>query len=260
MFEQQNNGDKSLLGKVAIVTGASRGIGRGIAISLAKSGANVIINYNRDKNGAEKTKEEIEKRGGNSFIIQADVSISTECKRLAEETMKLFGHIDILVNNAGTSPFVDFLEITEEIWNNTINTNLSSAFFLSQETARHMIDTGKGGSIINVGSITIFLGSRTQVHYAASKGGIFSMTKSMAVSLGGHNVRVNCLAVGGVTTKMSEKQHTKEYVDWLKNKLPLHRMGQPEDIGELVVFLASDKANWITGSCISIDGGRLVSP
>ena len=247
-----------LNGKIAIVTGASRGIGQGIALSLSKCGAKVIINYNSDQAGAQQTHDLIMKNGGESKLIQADVSLSLECKRLVEETVKEFGKVDVLVNNAGMSPFVNFFDITEDTWFQTINTNLSSTFFLSQAVARHM--RKQGGSIINIGSITMFIGSKTQVHYAASKGGIFSMTRSMAVSLGEFGIRVNSLAVGGITTEMSKEQHTSEYVNWLTGRLPLHRMGKPYDVGELVAFLASDKASWMTGACIPIDGGRLVAP
>lgn len=245
-----------LSGKVAIVTGSSRGIGKGIAVKLAEYGAKVTINYVSNEAEANKIVTQIGR--DRAISVRASVEDPLQADLLVRETIDKFGKVDILVNNAGICPFKPFFELTPEDWFRTINTNLSGPFFVSQSASRYM--KKNGGAIINIGSIGIFLGTRNQVHYNSSKGGLFSMTNTMAFELGEYGIRVNCLAVGGIPTDINKDQYTGEYLSWLKSKLPLHTMGKPEDIGELTAFLSSDLSKWITGACIAVDGGRLIAP
>ncbi|MCW6168939.1 MAG: SDR family oxidoreductase [Thermoplasmatales archaeon] len=245
-----------LEGKISIVTGGTRGIGRGISKILAENGSLVAAIYGNSDIEAQSLLNEI---GNERLIIaKADLSSHSECRKVVDLVVSKLGGIDILVNNAAICPFRNIFDIDPELWNRTWETNVSGPFFMSQYAGSYMKENG--GSIINIGSIGIFLGSETQVHYNATKGALFSMTRSLAVAFGKYNIRVNCLAVGGVPTDMNKDQYTEDYLNWLVKKLPLHKMGTPDDIGEMVAFLASERAAWITGALIPVDGGRLVAP
>ena len=245
-----------LNGRISIVTGGTRGIGRDISKILAENGSLVTAVYGNNDKEAQSLLSEIGKE--RLTIVKADLSSYNECKKAVDLVVSKFGRVDVLVNNAAICPFRDIFDIDPEVWNRTWETNVSGPFFMSQLAGRYMKESG--GSIINIGSIGIFLGSETQVHYNATKGALFSMTRSLAVAFGKYNIRVNCLAVGGIATDINKDQYTEDYLDWLIKKLPLHKMGTPEDIGEMVAFLASKKASWITGALIPVDGGRLVAP
>lgn len=231
--------------KVAIVTGSSRGIGRAIALRLAKEGCKVVINYHEDSNGAEETQRAISK---GSIIIQSDVRKVAECKKLIDKTIKKFGKIDILVNNAGLSHRKDLVDTTEEDWNNIMDTNLKSVFFLSKFASKYM----ENGVIINISSARTKKRRMGVEPYAASKVGVESITKTFAMEFAGKNIRVNAISPGGIS---SDPHHAKS---GFAQNVPLKRLGEPEEVANLVAFLASDEASYITGTVIDIDGGFTV--
>ena len=237
-----------LNGKVAIVTGASRGIGRAIAVRLAREGCKVVINYNENLKAAQETQDIIGKK--NSAIIKADVGKVSECKKLVAGTLKNFGKIDILVNNAGILIPKQFDEFSEEDWDKTMNVNLKGPFFLSQCAANHM----RNGSIVNISSIRAFKSIRNRVAYAASKAGIIGMTKSLAIELADNKVRVNAVLPGVVATDIT-RDFPKKILQKFEEAALLKRLAKPEDIANAVAFLASDDAAFIDGETILVDGG-----
>ena len=235
------------MSKVAIVTGASRGIGRAIAKSLAKKDYIVIANYNK----SEKEAIELENEFNNIDIFKADVSKRDEVKRLVEYTLNKYGKIDVLVNNAGIDNEKLFQDITDEDWQNVINTNLYSVFCVTQEVINNMIHN-KSGCIINISSIYAIQGGPFAVAYTSSKAGIDGITKSLAKELGPSNIRVNSIAPGCIETDMT-KYLSKEDFDEIKNQTLLQKIGQPEDISKCVNWLVEDE--FTTGQIISINGG-----
>ena len=233
--------------KVAIVTGASRGIGRAIARSLAKKNFVVIANYNK----SEKEAIELKREFNNIDIFKADVSKRDEVKHLVEYTLNKYGKIDVLVNNAGIDNEKLFQDITDEDWQNVINTNLYSVFCVTQEVVNNMIHN-KSGCIINISSIYAIQGGPCAVAYTASKAGIDGITKSLAKELGPSNIRVNSIAPGCIDTDMN-KYLSKEDLDDIKSETPLQKIGRPEDIAKCVNWLVEDE--FTTGQVISINGG-----
>ncbi len=242
------------MNKVVIVTGASKGIGREIAKQLAKKGHNIIANYNKSKEQIEQLKKELEKEQINIDIFRADISKREEAKSLVEYTIKKYGKIDILINNAGISQFKEFTQITDEDWNNMINTNLNSIFYMTQETCKNMIHN-KNGCIINMSSIWGLVGASCEVHYSVSKAGIDAMTKSLAKELGPSNIRVNSIAPGIIQTDMN-KDISKEEIENIKNEIPLEKIGNVRDIEKCVEWLIEDE--YTTGQVISINGGWVI--
>lgn len=247
------DGSGRLAGKVAIVTGAARGIGRGIAEHLAALGAKVVVNYVNAEEAARDVVSGIEARGGTAVTIQGDVGIRADAEALVAGTVERFGRVDVLVNNAGICPFRDFFEITDDVWEITHRTNLYGPFVTSQAAARVMRDQG-GGVIIHITSVTANFGGPQQVHYAATKGGLNSMTSSMAVALGPYNIRVNAVLPGGVPTDINKEQRKNQDPN-RKPGLPINRPGSPADIAGAVAYLASDEAAWVTGVMLPVDGG-----
>lgn len=237
--------------KIAIVTGASRGIGRCIAKELAIKGIKVIANYNKSQKEAEELKEELNKIGIYIDIFKADVSNSEEGKNLVKYVLEKYGKIDILVNNAGISEYKLFTEETDEDWNRVINTNLYSAFMMSREVSNIMINQ-KNGCIINISSIWGQVGASLEVIYSISKAGMDGLTKALAKELGPSNIRVNSIAPGIIDTDMN-KSFSKEDIDAIKEEIPLERIGEPEDIAKCVNWLIED--NYTTGQVININGG-----
>ena len=232
---------------IAIVTGASRGIGRAIAKSLAKKNFVVIANYNKSEKEAIELKNEF----NNIDIFKADVSKRDEVKHLVEYTLNKYGKIDVLVNNAGIDNEKLFQDITDEDWQNIINTNLYSVFCVTQEVVNNMI-YNKSGCIINISSIWGQIGASCECIYSASKAGIDGITKSLAKELGPSNIRVNSIAPGFIDTDMNKKYKTSEIND-IKNETPLQKIGRPEDIAKCVNWLVEDE--FTTGQVISINGG-----
>lgn len=239
--------------KVAIVTGASRGIGKETALTLASYGATVIINYNGSKEKAEAVVEEILEAGGCAKAIQANVADSDSVKTMIDDVKKEFGRIDILVNNAGITKDNLLMGMKEEDFDAVIDTNLKGAFLCMKHVIRIMMKQ-RYGRIINMSSVTGVMGNAGQVNYAASKAGLLGMTKSLAREVGFRGITVNAVAPGFIDTEMTQvlPENVKEE---MIASIPLKRAGQTKDIAETVAFLASDKAAYITGQTISVDGG-----
>ncbi len=241
--------------KVAIVTGSSRGIGRAVAIAFAKEGADLVINYTSNEAAAKEVVEQIESLGRNAIMVKADVSNAEEVQKLIDSALDRYKKIDILVNNAGFTRPAMMLKMTEEQWDQVIDIHLKGAFLCSQKAALHMKEQMKG-KIINVSSVAGIVGTVGQVNYSAAKGGIISMTKSMARELARYNICVNVISLGIVETDMTEKIRTDEKLkEVYMNRILLKRFGRPEEISPAFVFLASDESDYITGQLLCVDGG-----
>ena len=237
--------------KIIIVTGASRGIGREIAKTLSRENNKVIACYNNSEKEATILKEELEKENKKIDIIKGDISKREDCKKIVEYVINKYKKIDVLINNAGISTYNLFTDITDEEWDRTINTNLNSVFYMSQETVKYMIKQ-KEGSIINISSIWGIVGASCEVAYSVSKAGIDGMTKALAKELGPSNIRVNSIAPGLIDTGMNNDL-TKEELDNIINETPLCKIGKPEDIAKCIKWLVEDE--FTTGQVISINGG-----
>lgn len=240
--------------KTVIVTGASRGIGREIAKTLAIKGYTVIANYNKSEKQIQELKQELNKKNIDIECFKANLSKREEAKSLVQYVIKKYGKIDILINNAGISQIKEFTQITDEDWNNMINTNLNSVFYMTQEVSKNMINN-KQGCIINISSIWGLVGASCEVHYSVSKAGIDAMTKSLAKELGPSNIRVNSIAPGIIDTQMNEDL-TKEEINEIKNEIPLERIGKTIDIAKCVEWLINDE--YTTGQIISVNGGWII--
>jgi len=249
----------SLKDKVAIVTGARRGMGRTHAIALAKAGAKVIVS-DISLEDCEKVVKEIERAGGKALAVKCNVSEKEEVADLIKKTVKEWGKIDILVNNAGICQFKPFLELTEEDWDRTIDINLKGYFLCAQAAAKEMVKQ-KSGVIINIASTAmgqVGVGFNNLAHYCASKGGIVGMTETLALELGPYNIRVNAISPGMIDTPMiADFKGDPKILEATLARVPLGRVGKPEEVSNLVLFLASGESSYITGSTIVIDGGWL---
>jgi len=248
--------------KVALVTGSSSGIGKAIAIGLAKEGADVIINYHTNQSAAAEVSNTIKAMGRDSIFIQADVGKKKEANRLIEEGWKHFNKIDILVNNAGITLGKPFLEITEELWDKVIATNLKGAFFCSQILSKKWIKNRIQGKIINVSSVNAFQVEPNCVHYNVSKGGMHALTRSLALELSPYNINVNEIAPGfisGTNIQPIEPLNDTHFVEECIRNIPLGRFGTPEECVGAVVLLASDEGRYIQGQTIIIDGGLTIA-
>lgn len=244
-----------LAGKHALVTGASKGVGKGIALELARAGAHVVVNYNSDREGAEQTQKEIEALGSTASIVQANVGKS-------DDVAKMFAgidRIDILVNNAGVQTWKPLLELTEAEWDRVIDTNLKGAFLCTQAAARKMKDAGTGGRIINIGSGCNKVAFPSLVDYTASKGGIEMFTKVSACELGKYKIAVNCVAPGAIEVERT-KHEAGDYAGTWGKVTPLGRVGTPEDIGKAVLFFAGNGSDFVTGQTLWVDGGVFSKP
>lgn len=239
--------------KVVIVTGGSRGIGASIVKELANSGYSVVLNYNKSEKEANQIKDELTNSGKTVEIYKADVRNREEIKALVEFTINKFGKVDVLVNNVGISQSKLFTDITEEDWNNMLQTNLTSAFYASQEVLKNMISR-KEGCIINISSIYGITGASCEVHYSVAKAGLDGMTKALAKELSLSNIRVNSVAPGAIDTEMNDFLSDEEKED-LSREIPLGRMGKPEEIASCVKWLIENE--YITGQVIPVNGGWL---
>lgn len=244
-----------LEGKTALVTGSSKGIGKGIALELAAAGANVIVNYHSDMSGADATVAQIESLGRSARAVKADVGKSEDIRALFEGITE---QIDILVNNAGVQTWKHLLDLEEHEWDRVIDTNLKGCFLCTKAAAKHMKDTG-GGSIINIGSGCNKWAFPKLVDYTASKGGIEQFTKSAAVELGRYGIRVNCVAPGAVAIERTAIEDPNYAKTW-SAITPLGRVGTPQDIGKAVLFFASDMASFVSGQTMWVDGGLFSKP
>ena len=243
-----------LLNKVAIVTGASRGLGRAMAIGMAEAGAHIVA-IGRDTKSLDETRKKIGEVGGTSTIFQADLCNDKAIKEIVQNTIKMLGRIDILINNAGIAPMKRTTEITNEEWHKVIDTNLNSVFLLTQAVGQKMIENNYG-NIINIASVYGKIASNRSLHYCASKAAIMQMTKALALEWAPFNIRVNCIAPGFFQTDMTAKQQENEkHYKFLIQKIPLRRFGKPEEIIGSVIFLSSDASQYVTGATIFVDGG-----
>ena len=242
--------------KIALVTGAGRGIGRAIAIAFAEEGAEVIINYNGSEQRAKEVKQTIEENGGKASIYKCNVSDFEACETMIREIVKEHGHLDILVNNAGITKDGLIMKMKEEDFDRVLNVNLKGTFNTIRHSARQMLKQ-RSGKIINISSVSGILGNVGQANYAASKAGVIGLTKTMARELGSRGITVNAIAPGFVDTEMTEVL-SEEIRENACKQIILGRFGKPEDIANAAVFLASDKADYITGQVISVDGGMNV--
>lgn len=242
-----------LTGKTALVTGASRGIGRAIAAALAEAGADVVVNYAGSEDAARKTAELVESYGRKALVIRADVSDAAQVDEMVKQTMEAFGHVDILVNNAGITRDNLLMRMKEEDFDEVIAINLKGVFNCMKAVTRPMLKQ-KSGRIINISSVVAALGNASQVNYAAAKAGVIGMTKSTARELASRGITVNAVAPGYIVTDMTDKLGTATK-EALFAQIPLSRLGQPEDVAKTVCFLASEDASYITGQTIHVDGG-----
>ncbi len=243
-------------GKTAIVTGASRGIGREIAILLGKEGARVAVNYSGSKEKAEEVVELIKQSGGDAFAIQANVSDSEQVKQMIDETLKTFGSIDMLVNNAGITRDNLLMRMKEDEWDDVININLKGVFLCTKAVTRQMMKQ-RAGKIVNLASIVGVIGNPGQANYVAAKAGVIGLTKTTARELATRNITVNAVAPGFITTDMTDAL-PEDVKEQMLASIPLGKLGAAEDVAGAVAFLLSDDANYITGQTINVDGGMVM--
>lgn len=245
-------------GKVAVVTGSSKGIGRAIAVRFAREGADVLINYSRSADQARETLQQVERAGRRGHLVQADLSRIPEIDRLIAAALEHFGRFDILVNNAGIEKRTPFLDVSEQEYDQVLNLNLKGAFFATQRAARHWVETDRPGKVINISSVHEELSFPGFASYCASKGGLGMLTRTLAVELAPRKIAVNGIAPGAIDTPIN--QPLKEDPDRLQDvldKIPLRRLGRPEDVAAVAAFLASSEADYVTGATWYVDGGLL---
>ncbi len=249
----------NLKGKVAVITGARRGMGKSHALLFAKSGAKVVVS-DISQEECQLVVDEIKKNGEEAMAIKCDVTKKAEVDNMIKQAVDKWGKVDILVNNAGICQFKSFLEITEEEWDRTLDINLKGQFLCAQAAAKEMAKQ-KSGVIINIASIAmgqIGVGFPTLAHYCASKGGIVAMTETLALELAPYAIRVNAVAPGAIDTPMVDPlKADQKTMEGTLSRIPMHRMGKPEEVSNLVLFLVSDASSYMTGSTVVVDGGWL---
>ena len=243
--------------KVAIVTGASRGIGRAIALELAEKGADVVVNYANNTKKAEEVTQKIEEIGRKSLCLKADIRDEKQMKEMVKEVIGTFGRVDILVNNAGVTNDNLIMRMKEDAFDEVVDTNLKGVFNCTKAVSRQMMKQ-KAGKIINVASIVGMTGNPGQANYVAAKAGVIGLTKTTALEFASRNILVNAVAPGFITTEMTDVL-TDEQKDSMLDMIPLNKLGKAEDVAKVVRFLASDDANYLTGQTIHIDGGMVMS-
>lgn len=245
-----------LKGKVSIVTGASRGIGKAIAINLALAGAQVVVNYSGSEAKANEVVNEIKTNGGDAIAIKANVGDFDSSKELIDKTIEHFGRIDLLVNNAGITRDSLMMRMSEKDFDDVININLKGVWNCTKHVVRPMMKQ-RSGKIVNIASIVGVTGNAGQANYVAAKAGVIGMTKTLAKELAPRGINVNAVAPGFIETDMT-KELPAEIIDTYKKNIPLQKMGQPQDIANVVLFLASDRAKYITGQTVNVDGGLVM--
>ncbi|MFW6017538.1 MAG: beta-ketoacyl-ACP reductase [Halapricum sp.] len=241
-------------GKTCVVTGSSSGIGRAIAERLGQDGHNVVVNYRSSRAGAEKTAEAVEAAGGTALIVQADVTDMEAVQRMGEKVHRELGQVNVLVNNAGINQDVKFTEMTHEEWDTVLDVHLDGAFHATQ-TFYDDLATSEEGRLINISSIIGKGGNFGQANYATAKAGMFGFTRTLALELAPKGSTANCIAPGFISTKMVEEL-PERIKDQIRNDTPLGRLGTPEEIAEIVAFIASDRSSFITGEVIDANGGK----
>lgn len=250
-----------LAGKVAVITGASKGIGRGIAVRFGQEKMKVFINYHHDSDMADKVVEEVKEAGGEAIAVRADVSKEEEIKQLIETAIETFGSLDVLVNNAGIQTTCPSHELSLEDWHKVMDTNLTGAFVGCRETIKYMLAHNIQGNIINVSSVHQKIPKPFHVHYASSKGGLRLLTETLALEYAPHGIRVNTIAPGAIATPMNEhilsdpKQH-----EAVLSLIPMNRVGEPKQVASAAAWLASEEASYVTGVTLFVDGGMTLYP
>jgi L-rhamnose 1-dehydrogenase len=256
-----------LEGKVVIVTGASRGIGRAIALECARHGADVLLNYwgsndatyGRDSAVTE-VLEEIQDMRRRATAVEGDVADAATGQKLVDAAIEAFGRVDVLAANAGVCPFHAFLDIPQDVLERTMRVNLHGAFYVTQAVARQMKAQGHGGAIVATSSISALVGGGMQAHYTPTKAGVHSLMQSCAVALGPYGIRCNSVMPGTITTDLNKQDlASPEKLAYMKGRIPLGRLGEPGDVASTVVFLASDMARYVTGAALLVDGGLFVN-
>jgi len=244
--------------RVAVVTGSSSGIGAAIALAFAAEGAAVVVNYSRHEDAAQKVLDKIENVGGKGLVVGADVSDPKEVEAMLQQAVGTFGRLDVMVNNAGMERKMPFLETPFEVWQETIAVNLTGAWLGCQAAAKQMVAQGEGGRIINVSSVHEDLAMPTNSPYCATKGGVRMLMRTLAVELAPRDITVNNIAPGAIETPMDAplEQNPNEMKELL-SEIPLGRMGKPEEVANLALFLASDDSSYVTGSTLFVDGGMI---
>lgn len=248
-----------LQGRVALVTGSSRGIGRAIALRLARDGATVIVNHPGEEENAAEVLERILAAGGEAIAIEADVSDSAAVAAMIERASAELGPIDLLVSNAGIAPPTPFFEIDEELWDRTHAINLKGAFLCAQGVSRVLVDRGLPGKIVFVSSVSAWVGGSDLVHYTPTKAGVSSLMKSMATVLGPHGITCNAVLPGTILTDINREDLTPEKTAYFEERTPLGRLGEPADIADVVAFMCTEDARYMNGSEVLVDGGALVN-
>ncbi len=241
--------------KIALVTGSSRGVGRAVALGFAKEGANVVVNYTSNEKAANEVVETIQSIGNKALAVKADVAKKSDAEKLVSIAIDTFGRLDILVNNAGFTRPALMIKMTEEKWDEVVDIHLKGAFLCSQAAALQMKEQNSG-KIINLTSVAGVVGTVGQINYSAAKGGVISMTKSIARELARYNICANVISLGIVATDMTEKIRSDEKLKEIYlNRILLKRFAEPDDISPAFVFFASDESNYITGQLLCVDGG-----
>ena len=251
---------KLLEGKTVLVTGASAGIGRAAAVGAARHGADVAINYLHDVAGAESAVAEIEALGQRGIAVGGDVADPATAKEFVTKAVDAFGKVDVFVNNAGICPFHSFLDMPVETFERTMRVNLHGAYFMVQAAANRMVEQGHGGAIIAVSSISALVGGEYQTHYTPTKAGVHSLMQSAAIALGRHGIRCNSVLPGTILTEINKEDLADEAKrKYMAGRVPLGRLGEPDDLAGPIVFLASDLAKYVTGAALLVDGGAFVN-
>jgi 3-oxoacyl-[acyl-carrier protein] reductase len=247
-----------LAGQVALVTGAQQGIGRAIAVALARDGADVGVNYLDDRGAAERVAGEVRAAGRRACVIQGDVSRSSDVEAIVETVARELGAPGVLVNNAGVFPRVEFLAMTEGNWDHVLDVNLKGSFLCAQAVARRLVDGRRPGAIVNLASVAM-RGTPLGVHYSASKAGVMGLTRAMALALAPHRIRVNAIAPGLTDTAQPRYGNTEAELVEMGRQIPLEgRIARPDEIARVAVFLVSEDAGWVTGQTIHVNGGAFM--
>jgi len=246
--------------RTALVTGASRGIGAAIAVSLASDGYAIGINYLSDRAAAGSVAAEVVEAGGRAALLQADMADGSQVAAMVDKALTELGHLDVVVLNAGVCPFTPFFELTEEIWDHTHAVNLKGAFLTAQAASRAMVERGAGGRIIAISSISALAGGAEQAHYCSTKAGMAALMRSMAIVLGPHGITCNAILPGPITTDANRDDlQQPDKVEYFEHRIPVGRIGDPVDVGDVVKLLVRDEARYINGAEIVVDGGLLIN-